>query len=133
MRPDPVILGVVAALGLILGSFVTALSYRLPRGQSVTRGRSQCTGCGKVLAPIDLVPVLSWVLSRGRCRQCGAPISWRYPLTELATLAAALSAAWFVTETAALVLVLMLLPALMTLAIIDLQWQRLPDPLIAWV
>lgn len=75
------------ALGLCLGSFSTALSYRLPRGISmIAKERSACNSCQAPLGFIDLVPLLSWLALRGRCRRCGAPIGWRYPLIELSTL-----------------------------------------------
>jgi leader peptidase (prepilin peptidase)/N-methyltransferase len=70
-------------LGLVMGSAVTAIAYRLPRGRSWIHGRSACPSCGAALGPRDLVPVLSFALARGRCRHCGAKVSWRYPITEL--------------------------------------------------
>jgi leader peptidase (prepilin peptidase) / N-methyltransferase len=70
-------------LGLVAGSFVTAVAYRLPRGISILGARSECTACGARIAAYDNVPVLSWLLLRGRARCCGEPISPRYPLTEL--------------------------------------------------
>jgi leader peptidase (prepilin peptidase)/N-methyltransferase len=71
-------------LGLVAGSFVTAVAYRVPRGISVLGARSECTACGAQIAAYDNVPVVSWLLLRGRARCCGEPISPRYPLTELA-------------------------------------------------
>ncbi|WP_206831852.1 prepilin peptidase [Alicyclobacillus fructus] len=80
--------------GLIFGSFANVVGYRLPRGESVVWPGSHCPNCGRRLAAWELVPVLSWVALRGRCRTCKAPISWRYPAVELATgVAFALSAA----------------------------------------
>jgi leader peptidase (prepilin peptidase)/N-methyltransferase len=73
----------VSLFGLVMGSAVTAIAYRVPRAISWLKGRSACPGCHTALGPLDLVPVLSFVLSRGRCRHCGARVSWRYPLTEL--------------------------------------------------
>ncbi|MBP3885173.1 MAG: prepilin peptidase [Olsenella sp.] len=70
-------------LGLVMGSFLNCLAWRLTHGESVLRGRSHCATCGHVLAARDLVPVASWLLSRGRCRYCGERISVRYPVTEL--------------------------------------------------
>lgn len=70
--------------GLIFGSFITVVGYRVPRGESVVGGRSHCPGCGTQIAAYDNVPVLSWLLLRGRSRCCGERISARYPLTELA-------------------------------------------------
>jgi leader peptidase (prepilin peptidase)/N-methyltransferase len=70
-------------LGLVAGSFATAVAHRVPRGTSIL-GRSQCPACGTQVAAYDNVPVVSWLLLRGRARCCGASISPRYPLTELA-------------------------------------------------
>lgn len=70
--------------GLAVGSFATAVAYRLPRGMAFGLERSQCPHCGAQIQARDNVPVVSWLLLRGRARCCGAPISPRYPLTELA-------------------------------------------------
>src|SRR5690606_6942893 len=94
------IIAVLALLGLCLGSFVNALVFRvhaqskLKSGSkkkigkrdvdlSVSRGRSVCIHCGHELAAKDLIPLLSWLLLRGKCRYCHRPISWQYPLVEL--------------------------------------------------
>jgi leader peptidase (prepilin peptidase)/N-methyltransferase len=71
-------------LGLVLGSFVTAVAHRVPRGISIAASRSRCPACDAQIAAYDNVPVFSWVLLRGRARCCSAPISPRYPLMELA-------------------------------------------------
>jgi leader peptidase (prepilin peptidase)/N-methyltransferase len=81
------VVGVVAIAflaGLATGSFATAVAHRVPRGISVAFARSECPACGAEIAAYDNVPVLSWLLLRGRARCCGARISPRYPLTELA-------------------------------------------------
>lgn len=70
--------------GLIVGSFVTAVAHRVPRGLSIVGPRSLCPACGAQIAAFDNMPVLSWTLLRGRARCCGVSISRRYPLTELA-------------------------------------------------
>lgn len=70
--------------GLACGSFATAVAHRVPRGISVAFARSECTACGAQIGARDNVPVLTWLILRGRARCCGAPISPRYPLTELA-------------------------------------------------
>lgn len=72
-------------LGLVIGSFLNVVVYRLPRGMSVVHPRSRCPACETQLAGIDNVPVLSWVALRGRCRHCTAPVSVRYPVVELVT------------------------------------------------
>jgi leader peptidase (prepilin peptidase)/N-methyltransferase len=117
------------ALGAIFGSAVTALSWRLPRGESWVHGRSKCPACGHVLGPLDLVPVLSWALARGRCHYCAARVSVRYPAIELACALWALLA-WLklglVPELAAV------LPwgwLLVALTVIDLDFKLLPDAL----
>ncbi|HLI76314.1 MAG TPA: prepilin peptidase [Acidobacteriaceae bacterium] len=76
-------------LGLLLGSFLNVAIYRLPRGESLASPRSHCPACGETIRWYDNIPLLSWILLRGRCRHCHAPISWRYPAVELAT------AVWF--------------------------------------
>ncbi len=77
---------VIIILGLLVGSFLNALTWRLGNGESVLRGRSHCPHCRHVLAPVDLIPVFSFLLLAGRCRYCRQPISWRYPAIELATV-----------------------------------------------
>jgi leader peptidase (prepilin peptidase)/N-methyltransferase len=69
-------------LGAVIGSFLAAILIRWPQGRSVARGRSQCHSCGYKLGPIDLVPILSWFLMRGRCRKCGAEIDRRHLAVE---------------------------------------------------
>lgn len=70
--------------GAILGSFINVVAHRLPRGESVSHGRSRCPRCGAGIRPRDNVPVLGWILLGGRCRDCLAPIPARYPLVEAA-------------------------------------------------
>lgn len=72
-----------AVLGLCMGSFLNCLAWRMTHGESVLHGRSHCATCGHALSARDLIPVLSWVLSRGRCRYCGERVSARYPATEV--------------------------------------------------
>ena len=76
--------GLFFCLGLCLGSFMTALAYRLPRGLNWTTDRSRCPSCGHTLGVPDLVPLFSWLFLRGKCRHCHTPIPVRYPLIELA-------------------------------------------------
>lgn len=81
-----------AVLGAIAGSFANVGIYRLPRRESVVHPRSRCPACGHPIRSWDNIPVLSFLLLRGRCRDCGARISWRYPLVELGTAALFLGA-----------------------------------------
>lgn len=70
--------------GLAVGSFATAVAHRVPRGISIAFARSECPACGAQIAAYDNIPVLGWLLLRGHARCCGARLSLRYPLTELA-------------------------------------------------
>jgi leader peptidase (prepilin peptidase)/N-methyltransferase len=78
-------LAFAAPLGLMIGSFLNVVTYRVPRGQSIVSPGSRCPGCGEPIRAFDNVPVLSWLLLRGRCRGCGTAISARYPAVELLT------------------------------------------------
>ncbi len=75
----------VFLVGMITGSFLNVCIYRIPREESIVFPPSHCTSCGKVLKPIELVPILSFIFLRGKCRYCGAKISIRYPLIEILT------------------------------------------------
>lgn len=79
-------------LGPVIGSFLGVLVRRLPEGRPVVAARSACETCGHVLGPLEMVPLLSFALQRGRCKACGAPISWFHPAIELAALAIAAAA-----------------------------------------
>jgi len=82
--PELVLLGLC---GAAFGSFVNVLAYRLPRRESIVKPRSRCPGCGTTIRSYDNIPVVSWLLLRGRCRDCGMRISIRYPLVEAVTAA----------------------------------------------
>ena len=73
------------AFGLLLGSFLNVVAYRLPRGESLVLPGSRCPSCSTPIKPYDNIPVLSWLLLRGRCRACREPFSWRYPVVEGST------------------------------------------------
>jgi leader peptidase (prepilin peptidase) / N-methyltransferase len=121
---------VLAALfGAVFGSFLNVVAYRLPRGESVVHPRSRCPGCGAAIRPWDNVPVLSWLLLRGRCRDCGEPISVRYPLVEAATglLCAAVVVAKGPHAEALLGIALVLV--LVPITLIDLEVRLIPNVL----
>lgn len=98
--PPVTVLVVVMAgvLGLAIGSFMNVVVYRVPRGESVVHPRSRCPGCGTEIAGRDNIPVVSWLMLRGRCRTCGTSISIRYPLIEAATGAVFAVVAWLVVR-----------------------------------
>src|SRR3954464_5097259 len=114
-------------LGAIIGSFLNVVAYRLPRKESLAHPPSRCPSCGAPVKPYDNVPVLSWLLLRGRCRSCGSPISWRYPLVEAGTglLCAAVVVAKGADEDAILGLLLVLL--LVPITLIDFDTQIIPN------
>ena len=87
MSGDPVIAAVAGLLGALIGSFLNVCIVRLPAEQSVVQPRSRCPKCGALIAWYDNVPVVSWLLLRARCRNCGERISAIYPAVELATAA----------------------------------------------
>jgi len=121
-----------ALLGAVVGSFGNVVVYRLPRGESVVHPGSRCPSCGRRLGFLDLVPVLSWLALRGRCRTCGARISPRYPLVEalMAALFALLVAAFPPDLHGAAVLPLLAVVAMLVMAaLIDLERYVLPDVL----
>ena len=118
----------VALFGLVIGSFLNVVVHRLPERRSLVTPRSACPSCLVPVRPYDNVPVLSWLLLRGRCRSCSAPISARYPLVEAGTAALWLAvAAVHHADTTKLVLGLVLVTFLVPLALIDLDRQILPN------
>lgn len=117
-------------LGLIFGSFGTVAAWRIPRRESIVTGRSHCPSCGAMITAIENVPVLSWVLLRGRCRHCGNPISIRYPLIELTTgMLFALSAAKFGWSIETFVFSAFFW-VLVVLTVIDLDHKLLPNRIV---
>ena len=82
------------APGLALGSFLNVVAARVPLRQSVIKPRSSCMSCGAAIASRDNVPVVSWLLLRGHCRSCAAPISWRYPAVEVMTALLVVACVW---------------------------------------
>lgn len=117
-------------IGAVIGSFLNVVVYRLPRGESVVHPPSRCPACGHRLGPVDMVPVLSWIVFRGRCRYCGAPVSARYPLVEGLTGTLFALAAWLhPAPDAGLVLAWAFTALLIALAFIDIDHYILPDSL----
>jgi leader peptidase (prepilin peptidase)/N-methyltransferase len=117
--------------GLILGSFVTVVGYRVPRGESIVAGRSRCTACGAQIAAYDNVPVFSWVLLRGRSRCCGERISTRYPLTELtlgALYVATVAVLW--EDPTEVVLGLAFVTTLVAITLTDLERRVIPNRIL---
>jgi leader peptidase (prepilin peptidase) / N-methyltransferase len=128
---------VVAGLaGAVVGSFLNVVVHRVPLGESIVSPGSRCPDCGAPVKAYDNLPVVSWLLLRGRCRECGARISGRYPLVELLTaavFAAVVAVRGFDDD---LLLELPFVAALIALAAIDLDHRLLPNkivyPLAVW-
>jgi len=130
------------ALGLVIGSFLNVVVYRVPAGLSVVSPASACPRCEHPIRGYDNVPILSWVVLRGRCRDCRAPIPVRYPLVELATGVLFLAVtAFFVPQLVgtgtvlaghivALVAYLFLMAISIVLTLVDLDTHRLPNAVV---
>jgi leader peptidase (prepilin peptidase)/N-methyltransferase len=123
-------IALAAVGGLLVGSFLNVVIARLPRGESLATPGSRCPHCGHAVRPYDNVPVLSWLVLRGRCRDCGAPISARYPLVEALTgaLCAAVVVAKGADEDALLGLALVL--TLVPVTFIDLDHRLIPNRIL---
>jgi leader peptidase (prepilin peptidase)/N-methyltransferase len=122
--------GTAGLLGAIVGSFLNVVIHRLPRGQSLVRPRSHCPGCGMPVSPRDNVPVVSWLLLRGRCRGCGERISARYPLVELLTAAAFVAVALVRGLDDDLAVQLPFAAMLVAVAAIDLDHRIVPNKIL---
>jgi prepilin signal peptidase PulO-like enzyme (type II secretory pathway) len=141
----------LVAFGLIFGSFIDALTWRIreqalllekkkhakiPRELSMLHGRSMCQSCKHVLGPLDLVPLFSWLFLRGKCRYCGAKISWQSPVIEvvMAFLFVGSYALWPVTLQGMGLMEfcfwLIFLVGFVALAVYDLRWYILPDRIV---
>lgn len=113
--------------GLCVGSFLNVVAFRLPRGESLVSPGSHCPGCGTPVRAYDNVPLLGWLLLRGRCRSCGERISPRYPLVEALTALLALSVVLVKHTPRDIVLGLVLVAVLVPVALIDLEEQIIPN------
>ena len=133
--PEALLIAYVAIIGLAIGSFLNVVIWRVPRGESVLHPPSACPRCGARIRARDNVPVLGWLVLRGRCRDCGNPISVRYPLVEAATAVLfavmAVRSGWDWELPAYLYFAALGV----ALALIDFDTKRLPDALTksAWV
>jgi leader peptidase (prepilin peptidase)/N-methyltransferase len=138
IAPDSGVVLVVAVLagvlGLAIGSFLNVVIWRVPRGLSLSSPPSACPRCGHPIRARDNVPVLSWLILRGRCRDCGEPISIRYPLVELGTALAFVGVVlWAALQPAGFWLLpayLLFAAVSIALALIDLDTKRLPNAIV---
>ena len=120
---------VLGLLGLIIGSFLAAVSVRLPRDEDIVAARSRCMGCDQTLRPWELVPLFSWLVLRGRCARCDAAISPRYPLIELGAAGIGVWAGFSGSSWLMVAATAVLGWQLLLIAIIDAENFWLPDVL----
>lgn len=114
---------IVFIFGLAVGSFLNVLIDRLPKGRDVIAGRSRCDYCKKILRWYELVPLLSWAIQGGRCRQCHKSLSWQYPLVEIATgvgFIIFVGSYWY----------WIIFSALLVIFMADLKYQIIPDSMV---
>ncbi len=120
-----------AVLGLVIGSFLNVVVHRVPRGESVVSPPSACPQCGNSIRNRHNVPVLGWLVLRGKCFDCGSPISARYPLVELGTGVLFALVGWrFAEQPVLLPAYLAFAAAAVALALIDLDVHRLPNAIV---
>jgi leader peptidase (prepilin peptidase)/N-methyltransferase len=118
-------------LGAVFGSFLNVVAYRLPRRESLVRPRSRCPRCGTPIKPYDNIPIISWLILRGRCRSCSERIPVRYPLIEALTAALCVGAVLAHSSLAAVTLGIVLILLAVPVALIDLEHRIIPNRLTA--
>jgi len=122
-----VAMSLIFVFGLLVGSFLNVVIYRLPRADSVVRPGSRCPGCGTPLRPLQNIPVLSYVYQRGRCASCGVAISMRYPAVEILTGCVFAALAWRLGIHFELLVWMGFAGALIAASFIDMDHQIIPD------
>ncbi len=126
----PVVVVGLVLVGLAVGSFLNVVVHRIPAGMSVVHPPSACPRCGAPIRPRDNIPVLSWLLLLGRCRDCGTSISSRYPLVEASTSLLFLATYWVIGERWVLAAYLWFAVVTFALSIIDLDTKRIPNRIL---
>ena len=121
---------IFGVLGLVIGSFLNVVIHRVPRSESIVRPPSSCPNCRAEIRARDNVPVLSYLLLRGRCRACGHPIAARYPLVELMTAALWVAAVLRFVDVEPAAFVAVMGSVLLVLSAIDLDVRRLPNVIV---
>lgn len=116
--------------GLVFGSFLNVVAYRVPLGRSVVRPASACPTCDTPVQPRDNIPVVSWLLLRGRCRTCGSPIGVRYPIVEAATALLFALTVWVVGVTWVLPAYLWFGAVTLVLILTDFDHKRIPNRIL---
>lgn len=127
---DSLVAAVAALFGLIFGSFINVVAYRVPAERSVVAPPSACPACNHPIRHRDNIPVLSWLLLRGRCRDCGARISIRYPIVEAATAGLFAATVLVIGVEPELPAYLWFVAVALTLALTDIDVHRLPNRIL---
>jgi leader peptidase (prepilin peptidase)/N-methyltransferase len=127
---NAILAAVFALLGLAFGSFLTVVAHRVPRKESLVGGRSRCPSCGAIIPARDNVPVLSYVVLRGRCRHCGTSLSPKYPIVEMATAVLFVGAAFSFRDVYLAGTMAVFLGVLLALAIIDIEHRIIPNAVV---
>jgi leader peptidase (prepilin peptidase)/N-methyltransferase len=125
-----VAVAIAILFGLTFGSFLTVVVHRTPRREPIGRGRSRCPSCGATLTWQDNIPLVSFLLLRGRCRHCGARISPRYPLIELGTAALFAGAVIRYADDAVAAVIAPFLGVLLAMALVDLEHRIIPNAVV---
>jgi len=123
-------IAIALVLGLAFGSFMTVAIYRVPAGESVIRPRSRCPSCGAPIRTADNIPVISWLMLRGRCRACGVRISAVYPLTELTSGVLFVAVALVYEDPWRAVLLAPFAGLMVAISVIDVRHRRIPNRLV---
>jgi leader peptidase (prepilin peptidase)/N-methyltransferase len=129
MTPKLIFTIAAGGFGLLFGSFLNVVIHRMPRNQSMVRGRSMCPSCNKTIAWYDNIPLFSWIVLGGKCRSCKWKIPFRYPLVELLTALSAAAALWVYGTTLTALWVFAFLAIMIAITFIDWEHQIIPDPL----
>jgi leader peptidase (prepilin peptidase)/N-methyltransferase len=120
-------LSIIFIFGLLIGSFINVCVYRIPRDESIVKPRSHCPLCNRIIRWYDNIPLISYILLRGKCRHCGTPISLQYPLLELLTGCAFALVAWRFPLSFSLPVYLYCTFVLITISGIDFYHRIIPD------
>lgn len=123
-------IAIVAILGLVMGSFLNCMAIRIVNGEPIARGRSHCMSCGHTLGARDLVPLFSWLFSKGKCRYCGEKVSGRYPLTELVSTIVYVSVILKFGLSVEALEMLILVSLLLVISFCDIEDYLIPDRFI---
>ena len=121
---------IAAVYGLLFGSFLNAWAWRLAHDEKIAKGRSHCTSCEAPIRAYDNIPLLSWLLLRGRCRDCGASISWRYPVGEGVTAVLFVAVAAYYGWAWILIPHLIFVSVMVLISEVDLEIRIIPDVVI---